>query len=772
MASVFKGQKFDSVIILLIIIFCAGLAAFGISVAGIFAGTPLFWIAAAGVLLCISAAGIALIIRIKESAIISKSIASPLLDGITGTLENLSLSLSDVSRGDLTVQPEVLVPAKKKQVLPNSTIFARYHSLLQEHIFDAITNFHFITAAPCRRFCYIGADSIREGELCGKAMAEIINSSDEVIVFINNFDVVSASVRMKSFEKFLKDNAPKVRIAEIIEEHENPDIAYRKTLECLKKYPDLKGIYVTDGTVPAAAARAVREENKSVAIVCHDLTDETMEYVKRGVIKATLSQSPYLQGFNPAMYLYNFLVTKEQIPINRILTKIELVTPENYKEYWDENKGMLLSETARQAMAKPMENKHHESIRIAVILPSDEKFWKAVADGAKQAEAILSGCNTEVRLVIPEKIRRGDWSLDSFQHAIRECIDQGFQAIALPVYLKELIPFINEGVDNGVVFATLNSEPFSFRSLILSITDHTRQLFIESEILSNSAAESAQLTSHISETMNQILTANETQIGILKKTDRAVDSLLENISRVTQDTGEIIHAAGDTSRAATAGNDTVLQSVRGMESLKSISEKTTTAIENLAGQALKIREIIHLVEEITEKTKMLSLNAAIEAAHAGIQGKGFAVVANEIRVLAEKSGQANTDIKGLIETVLESVDEATVSVKQSILEVNKNYGLSEKVKSSFDNIMEASLVNEKKSTVMMELTRSMTGLSEDLKKSMNELVLANNRNNIAITEITLSSREIRDQVEEISSAARILTQMAQAEEDLIRQLTI
>ena len=77
--------------------------------------------------------------------------------------------------------------------------------------------------------------------------------------------------------------------------------------------PDLAGIYVTAGG-PFGAAEAVEKAGQAgkVKVVSFDFVEETMQYVQKGVISATIGQDPFAQGHDPAIRLYNYLVGRRQ----------------------------------------------------------------------------------------------------------------------------------------------------------------------------------------------------------------------------------------------------------------------------------------------------------------------------------------------------------------------------------------------------------------------------------------------------------------------------
>jgi PAS domain S-box-containing protein len=99
---------------------------------------------------------------------------------------------------------------------------------------------------------------------------------------------------------------------------------------------------------------------------------------------------------------------------------------------------------------------------------------------------------------------------------------------------------------------------------------------------------------------------------------------------------------------AQQANQLALAARSSAEGSGSVASEAIDAMGRIETSSQRIGEIVGLIEEIAFQTNLLALNAAVEAARAGDAGRGFAVVAQEVRALAQRSGQASKEIKALI----------------------------------------------------------------------------------------------------------------------------
>lgn len=151
---------------------------------------------------------------------------------------------------------------------------------------------------------------------------------------------------------------------------------------------------------------------------------------------------------------------------------------------------------------------------------------------------------------------------------------------------------------------------------------------------------------------NQDLSSRtEQQAGAIQQTSATMEQLGVTVRNNADSAQQANRLAQDASGVAGRGGDVVGQVVATMREINSSSRQ--------------IAEIIGVIDGIAFQTNILALNAAVEAARAGEQGRGFAVVAGEVRNLAQRSADAARQIKTLITTSVERVDQGTTLVDEA-----------------------------------------------------------------------------------------------------------
>lgn len=147
----------------------------------------------------------------------------------------------------------------------------------------------------------------------------------------------------------------------------------------------------------------------------------------------------------------------------------------------------------------------------------------------------------------------------------------------------------------------------------------------------------------------------------------AVEELASTINEVSQVVQENAQGAQRAREISQAVERSILESDEKMQNM-------TEAIQQINTKSSEVYKIIKTIDDIAFQTSILSLNASVEAARAGVAGKGFAVVADEVRSLAAKSAEAAQETGVLIEQMVQAVQKGTAAaddMTHSLMEVVK-----------------------------------------------------------------------------------------------------
>ncbi|MEI7251775.1 methyl-accepting chemotaxis protein [Pectobacterium versatile] len=183
----------------------------------------------------------------------------------------------------------------------------------------------------------------------------------------------------------------------------------------------------------------------------------------------------------------------------------------------------------------------------------------------------------------------------------------------------------------GQLLEAMRDMQSSLTKTVITVRDNAESVATASIQIAQGNADLSSRTEEQASALEET-SSTMTQLGMTVKNNadnaRQADQLAKNASTVAQQGGQVV-------------DDVVA-------TMKAIDESSRS-----------IADIINVIDSIAFQTNILALNAAVEAARAGEQGRGFAVVAGEVRSLAQRSAEAAKEIKTLITTSVERVEQGS-----------------------------------------------------------------------------------------------------------------
>ena len=193
------------------------------------------------------------------------------------------------------------------------------------------------------------------------------------------------------------------------------------------------------------------------------------------------------------------------------------------------------------------------------------------------------------------------------------------------------------------------------KTAAFNIASASHQLNASSELMSKGANEQAARAV-------QVATASE--------------QMSQTVLNIAKNTSHIESSATDTTKLAKNGEEVVHRSVDKVKAIAKTIDQSAQLIRSLGERSNQIGEIVNVINDIADQTNLLALNAAIEAARAGEQGRGFAVVADEVRKLAERTGNSTAEIGTMVKSIQAEVHQVVVSMENITKEVKAGVNLS------------------------------------------------------------------------------------------------
>lgn len=199
---------------------------------------------------------------------------------------------------------------------------------------------------------------------------------------------------------------------------------------------------------------------------------------------------------------------------------------------------------------------------------------------------------------------------------------------------------------------------------------------------------------------------------------------------------------------------------------------SATAIEALAEASTEIRSFVALVRKLARQSKLLALNAAMEAARAGAQGEGFAVVASEVRRLAAMSSEAAERTEKVVNDVLNGIEQSRASAGRAVAMADEVRDATSRASASFAEVEQAVVEAEEWTAAVKQTSTATSDLVRQMTVKLDELAGGTESFAAAMEQVAASSEEQSAATQEIAGAAGSLVAAADRLTTLVGSLKV
>ena len=293
-----------------------------------------------------------------------------------------------------------------------------------------------------------------------------------------------------------------------------------------------------------------------------------------------------------------------------------------------------------------------------------------------------------------------------------------------------------EGSDEiSLTARSVNDLLGEFQSVVSRMKDSAAHVSTASEGLATSVAQ-------LSDSVSQ---QNESTAAMAA----SVEELAVSVTHIS-DSSNAAQQISKTSREhAQNGGEVIGKTVTGMVDMTKSLQATAMQVETLGQRSQEIGSIAGVIKEIADQTNLLALNAAIEAARAGEQGRGFAVVADEVRKLAERTGDATTEIANVISAIQTDTQKAVHEMSVVVELANSNAEIARQAGGSIDDIQNGAAEVFNATNDIATALNEQSAANDLIAQQVEVIATMSEKNTVALGGVHQASAEMKQLSDEM-----------------------
>lgn len=284
-----------------------------------------------------------------------------------------------------------------------------------------------------------------------------------------------------------------------------------------------------------------------------------------------------------------------------------------------------------------------------------------------------------------------------------------------------------------------------FNVIIDNFSEVLSRIKDTSDVLNNSIQDLSSSSQEIATTSNEQAAAVKEIVSTMEDSDALAKSVANKIVEVTK-------VSTDTSEIVNEGFQVIKNSLSKMDEIKNANTETISGIKQLGEQIESIWDIVNIINNIADQTKIIAFNAELEASAAGEAGKNFQIVATEIRRLADNTVSSTNEIKNKINEIQHSSDRLIITSENGTEKIKQGSELTDNLRNRFDDILRSSDVSKRSSEEISTSIKQQVSAFEQILLTLKQI-------SQGIENFTISTKSLTDSAQDLKENASRLKEV-------------
>lgn len=258
-----------------------------------------------------------------------------------------------------------------------------------------------------------------------------------------------------------------------------------------------------------------------------------------------------------------------------------------------------------------------------------------------------------------------------------------------------------------------------FNKLLAQTQKLTNKMEATTELVQTKSVVQKQVGEEMAIAFQEVATGLSTQSESIESVNKNLNQIRQLVSQNAEATERLRSRFDQSQEVMNKGQMGIHELTKNIDIVTKTIENTAVTIQQLNDQTEKIDETMDFINQVSDQTRLLSLNASIEAAKAGKEGRGFAVVAAEIRKLSDQSKSATADIYSVLRGITESSEHSLNAIKEGL---QNSLSMQDASIHAVNGYMNMSEDQEHMSEMIVNLSTMMQSLNQKAEAIHEEMI--------------------------------------------------